>query len=97
MYLILIRLVDTSFIEVLSDPYCMYLWPTHVSCFNQISGQEFQLGIVRYLLGIDSLPMYLILIRLVDMSFIEVLSDPYCMYLWPTHVSCFNQISGQEF
>ena len=47
--------------------------------------------------SIDGLHVYLVLIRSVDRSFNEVLSDAYCMYLWPTHVSCFNQISGQEF
>ena len=41
--------------------------------------------------------MDLILIRLVDMSFQGMFSDPHCRYAGPTGGSGFNQIGGHEF
>ena len=41
--------------------------------------------------------MELVLIRLVDMSFNRMFSDPHYKYTWPTYGSGFNLIGGHEF
>ena len=41
--------------------------------------------------------MNLVLIRLVDMAFSGMFSDPHCRYTGPTCESGFNQIGGHGF
>ena len=46
---------------------------------------------------IQSLQVDLVLIRLVDMDFIEMVTDPHCGYTGPTGGSYVNQIGGHGF
>ena len=46
--------------------------------------------------GMESLPVKMVLIRLVDMSHNVVFPDPHCRYGEPTDEDGFNQIGGHE-
>ena len=47
--------------------------------------------------GIHGIHVDLVLIRLVDMGFRGMFSDPYCRCTGPTYVSGFNQTGGHGF
>ena len=64
--------------------------------FNQIVRHELQFGVVRSSLGINCLQVDLVLIRLSDMSFSSVFSDPHCRYSLSTGGFCFNKIVRHE-
>ena len=48
-------------------------------------------------MGIHGLQVGVMLIRLVDMGFSEMFSDPHCGYTGPTGGSYVNQIGGHGF
>ena len=50
MDLVLIRLVDIGFIEMLPDPYCRYIETACGFGFNQIGGHRFHRDVTRSLL-----------------------------------------------
>ena len=55
----------------------MYMCHTGGSGFNQIGGHGFQWDVLRSSLGTWVLQVCLVLIRLVDMGFSEMFSDPH--------------------
>ena len=76
--LVLYRLVDMDFSGMFSDPHCIYTRPTGRPGFIQIGGHGFQWDVLRsslYVCKVD-----LVLIRLVDMDFNGMFSDPHCIY-----------------
>ena len=70
--------------------------------FNEVGGLGFQRGLggevsESLIVGIQDLQVNLVLIRLVDICFSGVFSDPHCGYTQLEGGSCFNHISGHDF
>ena len=95
--LVLIRLVDMGFNGMFSYSCCGYTEPTGGSFFNLVGGHGFQWDVLRSSLGIQGLPVDLVLIRLVDMGFNGMFSDSCCGYTEPTCGSIFNLVGGHGF
>ena len=92
--LTLIRLVDIGYSGMFSDPHCMYTRLTSGFDFNQIGGHWLVGCSLIITVGIQGLQVDLVLIRLVDIGYSGMFSDPHCMYTRLISGFDFNQIGG---